>query len=211
MTSNPNPVLVVGGSLVGLSAAVFLAWRGVSTVLVDPHLGSSPHPRAVGYHRARWSCSARSVSVRRFRRCRPRQQVRAGPGWRAWPANGSRNHPGHRPRPVRITARQSPCSTTPPAPQRLSSRTASRRSCARRQPRSVLIYGWARHSPGSSRTRTGSPPGCMKTTAESTRCARPTSSRPTATAARFGSPSGSAAAAVGLSRPSAGPVPGLAR
>ncbi len=42
-------VLIVGGSLVGLSAAVFLAWRGVPTVLVEPHLGSHPHPRAVGY------------------------------------------------------------------------------------------------------------------------------------------------------------------
>jgi putative polyketide hydroxylase len=43
------PVLVVGGSLVGLSAAVFLAWRGVSTVLVETHAGSHLHPRAVGY------------------------------------------------------------------------------------------------------------------------------------------------------------------
>ncbi|WP_437981597.1 FAD-dependent oxidoreductase [Sorangium sp. So ce117] len=42
-------VLVVGGSLVGLSAAVFLAWRGVRTVLVERHAGSSPHPRAIGY------------------------------------------------------------------------------------------------------------------------------------------------------------------
>lgn len=50
--SKPNesvPVLVVGGSLVGLSAAVFLAWRGVPTVLVERHRGSSLHPRAVGF------------------------------------------------------------------------------------------------------------------------------------------------------------------
>ncbi|MBB4935148.1 2-polyprenyl-6-methoxyphenol hydroxylase-like FAD-dependent oxidoreductase [Lipingzhangella halophila] len=44
-------VLVVGGGLVGLSAAVFLAWRGVPTVLVERHAGSSPHPRAIGYTR----------------------------------------------------------------------------------------------------------------------------------------------------------------
>ena len=43
------PVLVVGGGLVGLSAAMFLAWRGVPTVLVERHAGSSPHPRAIGY------------------------------------------------------------------------------------------------------------------------------------------------------------------
>src|SRR5262245_25551966 len=42
-------VLVVGGSLVGLSAATFLAWRGVDTIVVEKHPGSSPHPRAIGY------------------------------------------------------------------------------------------------------------------------------------------------------------------
>lgn len=42
-------VVVVGGSLVGLSAAVFLASRGVATILVERHPGSSPHPRALGY------------------------------------------------------------------------------------------------------------------------------------------------------------------
>lgn len=44
-----TPVLVVGGSLVGLSAAMFLAWRGVPTVVVEKHPGSSPLPRAVGF------------------------------------------------------------------------------------------------------------------------------------------------------------------
>ncbi|MGH3320724.1 MAG: FAD-dependent monooxygenase [Streptosporangiaceae bacterium] len=44
-----TPVLIVGGSLVGLSAAVFLAWRGVPTVVVEKHAGSSTHPRAIGY------------------------------------------------------------------------------------------------------------------------------------------------------------------
>ncbi|GAB3487046.1 FAD-dependent oxidoreductase [Nocardiopsis coralliicola] len=43
------PVLVVGGSLVGLSAAVFLAWQGTPVVVVDKHHGSSPHPRAIGF------------------------------------------------------------------------------------------------------------------------------------------------------------------
>lgn len=44
-----TPVLIVGGGLVGLSAAMFLAWRGVPTVLVEKHPGSSPHPRAIGF------------------------------------------------------------------------------------------------------------------------------------------------------------------
>jgi putative polyketide hydroxylase len=47
--SDWTSVLVVGGSLVGLSAALFLAARGVPTVVVERHAGSSPHPRAIGY------------------------------------------------------------------------------------------------------------------------------------------------------------------
>jgi putative polyketide hydroxylase len=42
-------VLVVGGGLVGLSAAMFLADRGVPVVLAEKHPGSSSHPRAIGY------------------------------------------------------------------------------------------------------------------------------------------------------------------
>lgn len=44
-----TPVLIVGGSLVGLSASLFLAWRGIPHLLVDRHRGSSPHPRAMGF------------------------------------------------------------------------------------------------------------------------------------------------------------------
>lgn len=43
------PVLVVGGSLVGLSTSLFLAARGVPHVLVEKHAGSAVHPRAVGF------------------------------------------------------------------------------------------------------------------------------------------------------------------
>lgn len=49
MRTETSPVLVVGGSLVGLSTAVFLAWHGVPVVLVERHEGSSTHPRAIGY------------------------------------------------------------------------------------------------------------------------------------------------------------------
>lgn len=44
-----TPVLIIGGSLVGLSASLFLVWRGVPHILVEKHSGSSPHPRAVGF------------------------------------------------------------------------------------------------------------------------------------------------------------------
>ncbi len=49
MRIESTSVLVLGGGLVGLSAATFLAWRGVPTVLVEKHEGSSPHPRAAGF------------------------------------------------------------------------------------------------------------------------------------------------------------------
>lgn len=40
-----TPVLIVGGSLVGLSAALFLAARGVRSLLVERHPGTAIHPR----------------------------------------------------------------------------------------------------------------------------------------------------------------------
>ncbi|EQA47116.1 FAD binding domain protein [Leptospira broomii serovar Hurstbridge str. 5399] len=42
-------VLIVGGGLVGSSAAVFLTQKGVSVLLIEKHAGSSPHPRAIGF------------------------------------------------------------------------------------------------------------------------------------------------------------------
>jgi 2-polyprenyl-6-methoxyphenol hydroxylase-like FAD-dependent oxidoreductase len=40
------PVLIVGGSLVGLSTAVFLGHHGVSSLVVERHRGTAIHPRA---------------------------------------------------------------------------------------------------------------------------------------------------------------------
>src|SRR5689334_4215956 len=40
------PVLIVGGSLVGLSTAVFLGARGVPSLVVERHRGTAIHPRA---------------------------------------------------------------------------------------------------------------------------------------------------------------------
>lgn len=42
------PVLVVGGSLVGLSASLFLGRLGVRHLLVEKHAGTSTHPRGRG-------------------------------------------------------------------------------------------------------------------------------------------------------------------
>jgi 2-polyprenyl-6-methoxyphenol hydroxylase-like FAD-dependent oxidoreductase len=43
------PVLVVGGSLVGLSASLFLAQHGVEHLVVERHPGTAIHPRAAAF------------------------------------------------------------------------------------------------------------------------------------------------------------------
>jgi 2-polyprenyl-6-methoxyphenol hydroxylase-like FAD-dependent oxidoreductase len=56
------PVLIVGGSLVGLSAAVFLAWHGIETLTVERHRGTAVHPRA-GHFQLRTMEVLRSVGL----------------------------------------------------------------------------------------------------------------------------------------------------
>ena len=46
MTEHETPVLVVGGSLVGMFAAALLARHGVAPLVVERHPGSAIHPRA---------------------------------------------------------------------------------------------------------------------------------------------------------------------
>src|SRR6516225_9475234 len=40
------PVLIIGGSLVGLSAALFLRWHGVDVLGVERHAGTAIRPRS---------------------------------------------------------------------------------------------------------------------------------------------------------------------
>src|ERR1700751_5433725 len=47
-TSEDVPVLIVGGSLVGLSAALFLRWHGVDVLAVERHAGTAIKARAWG-------------------------------------------------------------------------------------------------------------------------------------------------------------------
>ncbi|HEY9391953.1 MAG TPA: FAD-dependent monooxygenase [Mycobacteriales bacterium] len=44
------PVLIVGGSLVGLSTSLLLSAHGVSNMLVERHRGTAIHPRAASFH-----------------------------------------------------------------------------------------------------------------------------------------------------------------
>ncbi|MER5641676.1 FAD-dependent monooxygenase [Kitasatospora sp. NPDC002227] len=48
METVETPVLIVGGSLVGLSASLFLGRLGVPHLLVEKHSGTSHHPRGRG-------------------------------------------------------------------------------------------------------------------------------------------------------------------
>jgi putative polyketide hydroxylase len=50
MQSQRVPVLIVGGGLAGLSAAAFLAWRGVASLVVERHPDLLIHPRARGFN-----------------------------------------------------------------------------------------------------------------------------------------------------------------
>jgi 2-polyprenyl-6-methoxyphenol hydroxylase-like FAD-dependent oxidoreductase len=44
------PVLICGGSMVGLSMGAFLAWHGVPSLTVERHGGTAIHPRAAHFH-----------------------------------------------------------------------------------------------------------------------------------------------------------------
>jgi 2-polyprenyl-6-methoxyphenol hydroxylase-like FAD-dependent oxidoreductase len=44
------PVLIVGGSLVGLSTALFLRWHGIDSLTVERHSGTAIHSRAGHFH-----------------------------------------------------------------------------------------------------------------------------------------------------------------
>jgi 2-polyprenyl-6-methoxyphenol hydroxylase-like FAD-dependent oxidoreductase len=44
------PVLIVGGSLVGLTTSVLLAQRGVAHLMIESHAGTAIHPRAASFH-----------------------------------------------------------------------------------------------------------------------------------------------------------------
>jgi 2-polyprenyl-6-methoxyphenol hydroxylase-like FAD-dependent oxidoreductase len=50
VTEQEVPVLVVGGSLVGLTTSALLASQGVRHMLIERHRGTAIHPRAASFH-----------------------------------------------------------------------------------------------------------------------------------------------------------------
>ena len=47
--SDEVPVLIVGGSLVGLTTSVLLGWHGVPSLVIERHAGTAIHPRAAHF------------------------------------------------------------------------------------------------------------------------------------------------------------------
>jgi 2-polyprenyl-6-methoxyphenol hydroxylase-like FAD-dependent oxidoreductase len=50
MSDRQVPVLIAGGSLVGLSTSLLLAAQEVPHLLVERHRGTAVHPRAASFH-----------------------------------------------------------------------------------------------------------------------------------------------------------------
>ena len=50
MSEQQIPVLVVGGSLVGLTTSVLLGSHGVRHIMIERHRGTAIHPRAASFH-----------------------------------------------------------------------------------------------------------------------------------------------------------------
>ncbi|TMR21026.1 FAD-dependent oxidoreductase [Nonomuraea turkmeniaca] len=73
MSQERTHVLIAGGSLVGLSAALFLRRHGVDVVLAERHPGTSIHPRTPGYN-------ARTMEL--FRAAGVEEAVRAAGPWK---------------------------------------------------------------------------------------------------------------------------------
>lgn len=87
-------VLIVGGGLVGSSAAVFLTQKGVSVLLIEKHAGSSPHPRAIGFTQRTLELF-RSVGLAdSIPQVHGSKKMSEGSGSKAWQENGLKNRPG---------------------------------------------------------------------------------------------------------------------
>lgn len=71
-----TPVLIDGGNLVGISASLLLAWRGVPHLLVEKNSGSSAHPRAMRFS---------ETTLEHFRIVGMAERIpQASPGKRLW-------------------------------------------------------------------------------------------------------------------------------
>src|SRR5215831_13955228 len=77
--SEDVPVLIVGGSLVGLSAALFLRWHGIDVLAVERHAGTAINARAGHFH-LRTVEILRSAGIEDAVRRRSEEQYHPGGG-----------------------------------------------------------------------------------------------------------------------------------
>jgi 2-polyprenyl-6-methoxyphenol hydroxylase-like FAD-dependent oxidoreductase len=73
------PVLIVGGSLVGLTTALLLRWHGIDSLTVERHSGTAIHPRA-GHFQLRTVEILRSVGLEDVVRRKSEEQYPPGGG-----------------------------------------------------------------------------------------------------------------------------------
>ena len=189
------PVLIAGGSLVGLSTALFLGWHGVPSLVVERHPGTAIHPRAA-------LVNQRTIEIYRSAGLEPRDP--RGVGARVRPERCHRvGRVARRPRarvllPEHQRGRRDPEPVTAAVHHadrpRADPRDAGRRSSARGS------SGAPSSSPSRRTTTVSRPSSGSGTTATSERCAPAISSRPTGATARFGSGSGSRCSGMGASR-----------
>jgi putative polyketide hydroxylase len=96
MPERHTQVVVVGGSLVGLSTSVLLASYGVPHLVVEGHLGTAIHPRAASFHQRTMEIfrsvglqgAVEEAAAREFR-----QGARSSP-WKAWAGRSWRTSTG---------------------------------------------------------------------------------------------------------------------
>ena len=185
--SEDVPVLIVGGSLVGLSAALFLRWHGVDVLAVERHAGTAINARAGHFH-LRTVEILRSAGLEDAVRRKSRGAVPAG---RRDQQRRVAGRPGDRellPEPQRGGRRVQPDGAAVHQPGRARADPAGPGGGARRAaavPRRVHVAGAGRGRRHGGHPR---PAGAGRRAS----CGRSTSSRPTATAARSANGSASA-------------------
>ena len=174
MAGDDVPVLIVGGSLVGLSTAVFLGRLGVPSLVLERHRGTAIHPRAALVNQRAIETYRAAGSRRRSRRPPRRSSSRTARSSlsRASAARSSTGTSASSTKGSRTSARCRGSS---------SRRSGSSRCCSAPRSNSARGSNTRRRRRRSSRTTTVSPRSSARATAvRSGPSTRSTSSQPTA-------------------------------
>src|SRR3954465_8559809 len=83
MTDEEIPVLIIGGSLVGLTTAMLLGHHGVPSLSIERHAGTAIHPRA-GHFQLRTMETLHVMGLEERVRAKSLETYSATGGKRAW-------------------------------------------------------------------------------------------------------------------------------